>query len=299
MEPDSHTTMSVTAGCYLQQASTGKVFVVLWTGHGGDRTYFIDTEHTKKRRADHNAEFQCQRTVEFNARLQVDYQPEEDRLTLLEAGPTPPAVRRYSDPFTDEKLKCAAKSFGTREACEESYSRTLDGISKAEDSDAWHRLSKLLTFREPLGKDGKPPEPSIYSPTFAALLDGEQRAALIDAYCELTGETRWTIYRTFRAFCQGGLTPEAVVPEYDKCGVGERTYVSKPGPKNSISPVVGVVRDEIVNCQILMACERYLTNNFGTGKRRSKSIRDCVDWVVGKFLCYSSRNRRRGLCIAS
>jgi hypothetical protein len=288
MEFNSHARMSISAGCYLQQASTGKIFIVLRTGHGSDWTYFIDTEYTKERRADHNADFERQRTGEFIARLQADYQPEEDRLTLLEAGPTPPAVRRYSDPFTEENLKCAAKSFGTRKAREESYSRTLDDNSKAVDSDAWHRLSKLLTFLEPFGKDGKPPEPSIYSATFAALLDVEQRATLINAYCEVTGETRWTMYRAFRAFCQGGLTPEAVVPEYDKCGVDERTYQSKPGPKNSISPVVGVVRDEIVKCQIMMACERYLTNNYGTGKRRSKSIRDCVDWVNGKFLCHSS-----------
>jgi putative transposase len=164
-----------------------------------------------------------------------------------------------------------------------------ESVNSALASPGWQRMAGLLTFREKPAPSGEPPEPSPYSESFGALLDKATRAEFINAYCATSGETRWTMYRTLRAYCQGGMTPDAAVEEYDKCGTSgsPRIYVEKPGRRNTISPAVGVARSEIVETQLLLAAERYLSTRYGAGARKRRSMEDCLLWVLTKFYATS------------
>lgn len=270
---------------YLKEPSSGRVFIVLRTGRGSDWTYIIDTQYTKERRRDHNAPFLRLKTAKIMERLSDNYAPEEDRLVLLEGGLPSPSQRRCSDPSQNRRLCGAATKGNVAERREAATARASKGVAAALLSPGWQRLSGLLTFAEPRDANGDLPKPSIYSDSFLALIEDGTRRSLVDNYCKLTGENRWTMYRTFRAFCQGGMTPEAVVSEYDKCGARgkHRTYAKKPGRRNSISPAEGVPRTETVEIQLRMAAERYLTTTHGIGARKRQSMEDCLLWVLRRY----------------
>jgi putative transposase len=289
MDEECDRSPELSVGQYLHEPASDTVFLVLWTGRGSDESYIIDTEHAKPRRSDHRAPFVKFRTADLLARLLPEHEPEGERLVLLEHGPIPPAAQRYHEPFQYGRLpeRLPAHQVSKRYAVHSD--QVADAVNAALSSDGWRRISGILTFREFPNADGSQPEPSIYSASFRRLLDDSTRADTVKEFCAITGETRWTMYRAIRAYCQGGMTPEAVVEDYEKCGARgkDRVYVNRPGRKNSISPVAGIPRTEVVETQLLMAAERYLTFEYGQGKRRRKTKEQCLNWLLAKFYATS------------
>ncbi len=88
--------------------------------------------------------------------------------------------------------------------------------------DAWGKISRLVTL-----------EPDIYF--------GSQRWKLISADAVASKAPGDKIYKYLRRFWQRGMTPNALLPDYGKCGALGKTRVSKEGGKLGRKPKLAMV----------------------------------------------------------
>lgn len=81
---------------------------------------------------------------------------------------------------------------------------------------------------------------------------------------EKTGESRLYVTRQLRRYWQRGMSPDALAPDYSKCGVPgqERTGTQKPGSKRTVSPGEGLaITDEVISFFKLAIEGFYLVNS--------------------------------------
>jgi hypothetical protein len=144
----------------------------------------------------------------------------------------------------------------------------------------------LLTFDQPLRKDGSPPIPSIYGDAFEELLHRETRAQRIKRFCEVAGVSEDTVYRTFRRFCQQGMTPAAASDDYDRCGGRgkQRNWTKHPGRKATRRSFSASARNDEVRRLLQLAADYYFAFEYAKGKRSRKTLELALDWVRAQFL---------------
>lgn len=147
---------------------------------------------------------------------------------------------------------------------EDAQLRSLPGDNNITDAErlvrdeAWNRLENLVIK-----------EPKIYT--------RGGRAELVAQACKKYGGTRQTYYKNLRRFWQWGNVPNALVPEYSKCGgKGKRKELGdkKLGRPRSMTPGNGINIDINILKKIRVAASRkYLCS------RKSKK-RTAYNWML-------------------
>lgn len=97
-----------------------------------------------------------------------------------------------------------------------------------------------------------------------ALFDKKERNKIIDMIVRDTGRPRLYVTRNLRRYWQRGLSPNALVPDYDHCGgkgKARRNVSNKLGRTRKILPGTGaIITDEIANVFSLVIEGFYLTS---------------------------------------
>jgi transposase InsO family protein len=120
-----------------------------------------------------------------------------------------------------------------------------DSIGAKRRDEAWATISPLLEH-------------------YQSLLVKNERNRLIKELLKSTDKPRLYITRQLRRYWQRGMAPNALAPDYHKCGAKgrpRREVEQKVGPKRSVTPGVGVPVTEEVSELFQMALDGfYLTN---------------------------------------
>ncbi|MAD74490.1 MAG: hypothetical protein CML20_06835 [Rheinheimera sp.] len=91
---------------------------------------------------------------------------------------------------------------------------------------------------------------SLLLSDYFALFDKKLRNQMIKTVLEVTGEPRLYVTRQLRRYWQRGMTPDALAPDYSKCGAPgqDRVGTQKLGSKRTTSPGEGVpITEEVAN----------------------------------------------------
>ena len=100
---------------------------------------------------------------------------------------------------------------------------------------------------------------------YQSLLVKNERNRLIKEHLKSTDKPRLYITRQLRRYWQRGMAPNALVPDYHKCGAKgrpRREVEQKVGPKRSVTPGVGVpVTEEIAELFRMALDGFYLTSD--------------------------------------
>ncbi|RDL42594.1 transcriptional antiterminator [Marinomonas piezotolerans] len=91
---------------------------------------------------------------------------------------------------------------------------------------------------------------SLLLSDYFALFDKKLRNQMIKTVLEVTGEPRLYVIRQLRRYWQRGMTPDALAPDYSKCGAPgqDRVGTQKLGSKRTTSPGEGVpITEEVAN----------------------------------------------------
>ncbi|AJY41491.1 DDE-type integrase/transposase/recombinase [Burkholderia humptydooensis] len=256
-------------GDVLKELNGSRIYIVLKTGAGQRWTHLIDIEHEAKSAANRRAQPFKLKTDEVLLRLSPNVEAEL-ALKKLEALPINVSERRRLPSFV--------------------HSRRAEIYRKiARDpttSKGWGIITGLLTFDQPLGKDGSPAPPSIYGDAFEELLHRATRAKRIKRFCQFAGISESTVYRTFRRFCQQGMTPAAASDDYDRCGGRgkPRIWKNHPGRKAARRTLSASARTEEVTNLLAFAADYYFSAEYTRGKRSRKTLDIALGWVRATFL---------------
>ncbi|CAD6516522.1 integrase [Paraburkholderia metrosideri] len=258
------------AVCDVLKERFGKtVYIVLKTGKGSRWTHLIDIEHDKKSSRNRKALPIKQKTDELMDRLSEQYR-KLDALDRLNKLPTDVSDRRSIHPF-----ELSNRS--------DKYREILLDPTKSK---GWKLIAGLLTFDLPLNEKGEAPEPSYYGDEFEALILPETRRKRILRYCEHSKISEDTVYRTFRRYCQQGLTPAAAADDYDLSGRRnqQREWKSRPGKDPRRRKFGASACDQEVRRLIALAADYYYSFQYGKGKRSQKTLEQALNWLRATFL---------------
>jgi transposase InsO family protein len=256
-------------GDVLKERNGGHIYIVLKTGKNSRWTHLIDIEQEAKSAACRKAEPLKLRTEELLQRLSEDGEP----YIALETVPKLPeniSERRRVLPFVRSRRS-------------EKYKEIAEEPTKSK---GWQLISGLLTFDLPDNDDGTRPPPSIYGDAFEELLHPETRRKRILRYCEVSGISESTVFRTFRRFCQQGLTPAAASDSYDLCGGkgNQRNCERTPGRKPKNKRLSASARNQEVRRLLELGADYYLSFEYSKGKRSQKTFKQALSWLQATFL---------------
>ncbi|MFP3588535.1 integrase [Paraburkholderia sp. SIMBA_055] len=258
------------AVCDVLKKRFGKtIYIVLKTGRGSRWTHLIDIEHEKKSNRNHKALPIKQKTDELMDRLSEEYE-DEDALERLNKLPTDVSDRRSIHPF----------------ALSNRSERYKEIVLDPTKSKGWELIKGLLTFDLPLDEKGKAPEPSYYGDEFEALLHSETRRKRVLRYCEVSKISEDTVYRTFRRYCQRGMTPAAAADDYDLSGGRnqQREWKRPPGKAPWRRKLGASACDQEVRRLIALAADCYFSFQYVKGKRSQKTLEQALSWLRATFL---------------
>ncbi|MGF6572376.1 putative transposase [Paraburkholderia sp. GAS333] len=253
----------------LKERFGSTIYIVLKTGKGSRWTHVIDIEHDKKSDSNHKALPIKLKTDDLMDRLCEEYK-EEDALEKLKKLPNDVSARRYVHPF-----ELSNRS--------EEYKEIATDPTKSK---GWKLIVGLLTFDLPLDENGSTPEPSDYGDEFEALLHSETRRKRILRYCKISKLSEDTVHRTFRRYCQRGLTPAAAADDYDLSGGRnqQREWKIPPGKHPRHKKFRGSACDQEVRRLIALAADYYFSFKYTKGKRSQKTLGQALDWLRVTFL---------------
>ncbi|MGF6289634.1 integrase [Paraburkholderia youngii] len=253
----------------LKERFGTKIYIVLKTGKGSRWTHLIDVEHEKKSGSSRNALPIKWKTDELMDRLGENYQ-DQDALERLSKLPSDVSERRSIHPF-----ELSNRSEVYREI-----------VLNPTESKGWKLIAGLLTFDLPVDEKGNAPEPSYYGEEFEALLHRGTRRRRVLRYCEIAKISEDTVYRTFRRFCQRGLTPAAASDDYDLSGGRnqQREWKKPPGSRPKRRKFAASACDEEVRRLIALAVDYYFSFEYVKGKRSQKTLEQALNWLRSTFL---------------
>jgi len=107
-----------------------------------------------------------------------------------------------------------------------------------------------------------------------ALFDKKSRNQKIKSALKESNESRLYLVRQLRRYWQRGMSPDALAPDYTKCGAPgkDRIGIRKPGSKRTTSPGEGVsITEEIANCFKLAIEGFYLVKDVDLKEARTKA----------------------------
>ncbi|RKR36187.1 DDE-type integrase/transposase/recombinase [Paraburkholderia sp. BL17N1] len=256
--------------CDVLKERFGKtVYIVLKTGKGSRWTHLIDIEHEKKSSSNHKALPIKRKTDELMDRLSEQYK-DKDALERLNKLPTDVSERRRIHPFALSNRS-------------DNYKEILIDPTKSK---GWKLIAGLLTFDLPLNEKGEAPEPSYYGDEFEALILPETRRKRVLRYCKISNTSEDTVYRTFRRYCQRGLTPAAAADDYDLCGGRnqQREWKCRPGKAPRRRKFGASACDQEVRRLIALAADYYFSFQYMKGKRSQKTLEQALNWIRATFL---------------
>lgn len=136
-----------------------------------------------------------------------------------------------------------------------------NSIGAAKRDEAWSLISPLLDH-------------------YPSLFIKKERNRKINQLLQSTDKQRRYIIRQLRRYWQRGMTPNALAPDFDKCGARgqpRREVKNKVGRKRTVTPGVGVpVTEEIAQLFRMVLDGFYLTNE-------KVPLTDAKDKAVGLF----------------
>ncbi|QCP49096.1 DDE-type integrase/transposase/recombinase [Trinickia violacea] len=270
MPVKANSVTDLAVGDVVKERNGTRIYIVLKTGAGQRWTHLIDIEHEAKSAASRHAQPFKLKTDEVLLRLSSNVEAEL-ALEKLEQLPVVVSQRRNLPPFVY-----------TRRA--EKYR----GIAQdPTQSDGWKLIAALLTFDQPVREDGSPALPSIHGDAFEEMLHRETRAKRIARFREVVKVSASKVYRTFRRFCQQGMTPDAAADDYDRCGGRgkQRKWKNHPGRKATRRTYSASARSKEVNRLLQLAADYYHSFEYAKGKRSQKTMDIALEWVRAKFLC--------------
>jgi putative transposase len=255
-------------GEVLKERTGEKIFVILKTGANSRWTHIIDIEHDKRPRFHKALPFK-EKTDDLRIRLSPDY-VENDALEKLDRSPIDPSSRRKIPIFIRSRRSDSYKEM----------------VKKPWLSKGWILIKGLLGFDRERDREGDFPEPSIYGDEFEELLHKETRRKRILRYCAISGMSEDTVHRTFRRFCQRGMSADAVADDYDLSGGRgqQHEWKRRPGSdprrrKRGASP-----RNEDVRRLLALASDHYFSSKYAKGKRSQKTFENALAWIRATFL---------------
>lgn len=253
----------------LKERLGSKVYIVLKTGRGSRWTHIIDIEHDKKSDRNHRELPLKLKTDDLMDRLCDEYK-EKDALERLKKLPIDVSDRRCIHPFV----------FSNRS---KKYKEIVADPTKSK---GWKRIAGLLTFDLPSDENGNAPEPSYDGDEFEELLHPETRRKRILRYCKLSNVSEDTVHRTFRRYCQRGLTPAAAADDYDLSGGRnqQREWKCPPGKAPKRRKLRGSACDQEVRRLNALAADYYFSFEYQKGKRSQKTQDQALNWVRTTFL---------------
>jgi putative transposase len=259
----------ITVGDVLKDRNGSHIYIVLKTGRNSRWTHLIDIEHEAKSASCRRALPFKEKTDEVLLRLSTNVEPER-ALIKLERLPGNISARR------------GALVFGLSRR-NRKYQEIADDPTR---SSGWKTIAGLLTFDLPLNDDGSSPEPSIYGDEFEQLLHRETRRKRVLRYCAFSGISESTAYRTFRRYCQQGMTPAAAADDYDRCGGRgrKRNWESAPGRVPKRRAYKASARNAEVQRLLELAADYYFSFAYSKGKRAQKTFQTALSWIREKFL---------------
>ncbi|MGF6506272.1 integrase [Paraburkholderia sp. 32] len=259
----------ITVGDVLKERNGDHIYIVLKTGRNSRWTHLIDIEHKAKSASCRRASPFKEKTDALLLRLSTNVEPE---LALEKLARLPGNV--------SERRGVLAFGLSRRSR---KYQEIADDPTKSE---GWRLIAGLLTFDLPPGDDGTPQEPSIYGDEFEALLHRETRRKRIMRYCAFSRISESTVYRTFRRFCQQGMTPAAASDDYDRCGGRgqQRNWEDAPGRMPKRRTLKGSARNQEVQRLLEMAADYYFSFEYTKGERAQKTLKQALSWIRAKFL---------------
>lgn len=258
----------IAVGDVLKEHNGDRIYIVLRTGRNARWTHLIDVEHEAKSAALRRASPFKLKTDDLLARLSDNVEPE---LALKKLAKLPANVSQRRQALYSGPSRRSGK-----------YREIADDPTKSR---GWGIIAGLLTFDLPSVDDGKP-QPSIYGDEFEELLHKETRRKRILRYCAISAVSESTVYRTFRRFCQQGMTPAAAADDYDRCGGRgqsrcqlaqggriRRGNTKAPDPKQETQRLLA------------LAADYYFSFEYERGKNAKKTFKQAVRWVKTSFLC--------------
>ncbi|SOF01113.1 Integrase core domain-containing protein [Burkholderia sp. OK233] len=259
----------ITVGDVLKERNGEHIYIVLKTGRNSRWTHLIDIEHKARSASCRRASPFKQKTADLLLRLSTNVEP---ALALDKLAKLPASV--------SERRSLPAFSLSRRS---ENFRKSADDPTR---SDGWKLITGLLTFDLMPAGDGKLPEPSIYGDEFEELLHRETRRKRILRYCAFARISESTVYRTFRRFCQQGMTPAAASDDYDRCGArgAQRNWKQAPGSKPKRRKLKGSARNQEVQRLLELAADYYFSFEYTKGKRAQKTLKQALSWIRAKFL---------------
>ncbi|WP_233808984.1 integrase [Paraburkholderia sp. HP33-1] len=259
----------IATGDVLKERNGEHIYIVLKTGRNSRWTHLIDIEHQAKSASCRTASPFKTKTDDLLMRLSTNVEP---ALALEKLAKLPGNVsdRRRVSPFGLSRRS-------------RKYQEIADDPT---NSKGWRLIEGLLTFDLLPNADGKLPEPSIYGDEFESLLHRETRRKRILKYCAYSRISESTVYRTFRRFCQQGMTPAAASDDYDRCGGKgqQRNWKSAPGRKPKRRKFKGSARNQGVQRLLQLAADYYFSFEYSKGKRAQKTFKQAIRWIEVTFL---------------
>ncbi|MBN3858693.1 transposase family protein [Paraburkholderia sp. Ac-20340] len=253
----------------LAERNGERIYIVLKTGRGHRWTHLIDIEHKAASAAHRRAQPFKLKTDELLLRLSDNCEPEL-ALKKLEKLPNNVTARRESLPYVLSRRS-------------EKYKNC---VLDPKQSKGWKTIEGLLTFDLPRGADGKPPQALNIGDEFEELLHRETRHKRIKRYSQISGISEASVYRTFRRYCQQGMTPAAASDDYDRCGGrGKvRNWKRRPGKCASRRKLSASAKNQEIRRLLSLAADYYLSFAYSKGKRSQKSLDVALDWLRKTFL---------------
>ena len=259
----------ITVGDVLKDRNGDHIYIVLKTGRNSRWTHLIDIERKAKSASCRRASPFKTKTDDLLLRLSTNVEPE---LALEKLEKLPGSV--------SERRSVLAFGLSRRSS---KYREIADDPT---ESKGWKTIAGLLTFDLPHNDDGAAPEPSIYGDAFEELLHRETRRKRILRYCALSGISESTVYRTFRRFCQQGMTPAAASDDYDRCGGRgqQRSWKRAPGSMPKRRKLKASARNQEVQRLLELAADYYFSFEYSKGKRAQKTLKQAINWINANFL---------------
>lgn len=113
-------------------------------------------------------------------------------------------------------------------------------------------------------------QPAIFHP--------DKRGGLVQCVVAESGISRYSIYRLLRRFWQRGMTPNAVLPDYDRCGGRGKDKAASEKKRGRISAtgIVGINVDADMRRLFRDTVTRYFAVN------RQLSLSGCYDELISE-----------------
>ncbi|SAL05001.1 integrase catalytic subunit [Caballeronia calidae] len=259
----------IAVGDVLKDRNGDRIYIVLKTGRNSRWTHLIDIEHKAESASYRRASPFKTKTDDLLLRLSTNVEPE---LALEKLAKLPGNV----------SARRRVPAFGLSRRSE----KYREIAHNPEKSKGWKLICGLLTFDLPDNIDGQRPEPSTYGDQFEELLHPETRRKRILRYCAVSDVSESMVYRTFRRFCQQGMTPAAASDDYDRCGGRgqQRNWKLAPGGMPKRRKLKASARNEEVRRLLELAADYYFSFEYSKGKRAQKTLAQAIRWIEDKFL---------------